>query len=231
MQASICPICASSPNNGKISLLLAGVSDIVFQTFKFIERQDQAFKLIGQEKNWPEALTKIKNFSPEIVILDSHFYPLSEKPLYDEKAKKDFLGVKFALLMRQGDVAHILERCAQGFDGLLDFKWHERQLLTALHYLFHEGWVLPRVANKELIRQIHLWHQLLRTLDPYGLTTKEKEALVVLRQNATEKKAAQAMRVSANTFRTHLKHIRRKLGVHSKIEALVKTAAQLTTEK
>lgn len=59
---------------------------------------------------------------------------------------------------------------------------------------------------------------------PTVLTPKEKEVLHLLTDTASVKQIAAAMFLSANTVKTHLRSIYRKLGVRSREEALLKSS-------
>ena len=56
----------------------------------------------------------------------------------------------------------------------------------------------------------------------YGLTKKEAEVMVLVAKGRTAQRVQEIMGISAGTVNTHLSHIYRKLGVHSKQEMLDK---------
>lgn len=56
----------------------------------------------------------------------------------------------------------------------------------------------------------------------YGLTKKETEVMVLVAKGRTAQRVQEIMGISAGTVNTHLSHIYRKLGVHSKQEMIDK---------
>jgi DNA-binding NarL/FixJ family response regulator len=63
----------------------------------------------------------------------------------------------------------------------------------------------------------------------WGLTTRENEVLTLLTEGASNAQIAQALFVSVETVRSHVKQVYRKLGVHTRSQAtsLVLRGAQL----
>jgi DNA-binding CsgD family transcriptional regulator len=57
---------------------------------------------------------------------------------------------------------------------------------------------------------------------PNTLTQRERDLLDLLAQGLATKAAAASLGMSANTAKTHLKHIHRKLGVTNRVQALLK---------
>lgn len=60
-----------------------------------------------------------------------------------------------------------------------------------------------------------------------ALTPREREVLTCLAAGAGRRDVADLLHVSANTVRTHLQNVMAKLGVHSTLEAVALTRAQL----
>jgi DNA-binding NarL/FixJ family response regulator len=63
-----------------------------------------------------------------------------------------------------------------------------------------------------------------------ALTDREREVLICLAEGIRRCDVAQHLHMSPNTVRTHLQNLMAKLGVHSAIEAVALTRAQLDDE-
>jgi DNA-binding NarL/FixJ family response regulator len=61
-----------------------------------------------------------------------------------------------------------------------------------------------------------------------ALTPREREILSCLADGAGRHDVAERLHLSANTVRTHLQNLMAKLGVHSTLEAVALTRAQLS---
>lgn len=55
-----------------------------------------------------------------------------------------------------------------------------------------------------------------------GLNPREREVLVLTARGWSDKLIARGMQISPGTVNSHLRSIYRKLGVHSRVEAVVK---------
>lgn len=62
-----------------------------------------------------------------------------------------------------------------------------------------------------------------RTTQLQSLTAREKDVLRLLATGAGSRDISQALGISYTTMRTHLRSLGRKLGVHSRIEAIAKS--------
>jgi DNA-binding CsgD family transcriptional regulator len=58
-----------------------------------------------------------------------------------------------------------------------------------------------------------------QAIEPFGLTTRERDVLRLLATGRTDREIAAALFVSPRTIQTHVAHIRKKLGVSSRTEA------------
>jgi LuxR family maltose regulon positive regulatory protein len=61
-----------------------------------------------------------------------------------------------------------------------------------------------------------------------SITRREAEILYLMSQGKTGKEIALSLHISVATVQKHTKNIYRKLGVHNKIEALLKTKWLIT---
>lgn len=59
-----------------------------------------------------------------------------------------------------------------------------------------------------------------KTTPEMGLTPRELDVLRLLSAGATDKRIAESLYISVNTVMTHVRHIRKKLGVHSRRDAV-----------
>jgi len=108
--------------------------------------------------------------------------------------------------------------------------------LGARGYLLHIVRPIDRLKRlEEFVQRILSEGARLSTDDPLPaqpsspnvpLSTRELEILRVLRDGAPAREIAQTLGISHATVRTHIQNILGKLGVHSKLEAVLYTARQ-----
>jgi DNA-binding NarL/FixJ family response regulator len=91
-----------------------------------------------------------------------------------------------------------------------------------------ETW-LPRAEMGAVLRLLLEEREQRRESDRLlaALTPREREILSCLADGAGRRDVAERLHLSANTVRTHLQNLMAKLGVHSTLEAVALTRAQL----
>jgi len=107
----------------------------------------------------------------------------------------------------------------------------------SLNHLLHvmrgvvegETW-LPRAEMGAVLRLLLEDRERQRESDRLlaALTPREREILSCLADGAGRHDVAERLHLSANTVRTHLQNLMAKLGVHSTLEAVALTRAQLS---
>ena len=92
-----------------------------------------------------------------------------------------------------------------------------------------ETW-LPRAEMGAVLRVLLEEREHRRESDRLlaALTPREREILACLADGAGRRDVAERLHLSANTVRTHLQNLMAKLGVHSTLEAVALTRAQLS---
>lgn len=92
-----------------------------------------------------------------------------------------------------------------------------------------ETW-LPRAEMGAVLRLLLEEREHRRESDRLlaALTPREREILSCLADGAGRRDVAERLHLSANTVRTHLQNLMAKLGVHSTLEAVALTRAQLS---
>ena len=98
-------------------------------------------------------------------------------------------------------------------DNRYETAWEEGRKLTG------------EVAVAEALEFLATWDEAIvaasapASADDFGLTPRERDVLCCLATGNTDREIAAALYVSPRTIQTHVAHIRKKLGVHSRTEA------------
>ena len=143
-----------------------------------------------------EATRRIKEEDPEaqVLILSGHEDPL----LLARAVQAGAVG----LLRKTEAVVNVASSVRRAYRG--EAIHDEDEVETALRRLRHR-----REAEADAQSRLE------------RLTPRERQILEQMATGATPERIAQALRMSPHTLRTHMQNILTKLGVHSKMEALV----------
>ncbi len=143
-----------------------------------------------------EATRRIKEEDPDaqVLILSGHQDPL----LLARAVQAGALG----LLRKTEAIVNVASSVRRAYRG--ESLHDERELEAALRRLRHR-----RSADADAQRRLD------------RLTPREREIIVQMATGGTADEIAKALGMSPHTLRTHTQNILMKLGVHSKMEALV----------
>jgi DNA-binding NarL/FixJ family response regulator len=123
-----------------------------------------------------------------------------------------------ALTARE-DEDQIRELLCAGACGCLPQSLSDEQVVDAIETARSDGApVSPSIAQTV----IRLLRRHVRPRGHYGVTAREREILRLLIEDHTQKEIAERLFISPHTVDTHLRNIYRKLGVHSRVGAIVK---------
>lgn len=176
----------------------------------------------------------LQRFESQVLVVDlSTGRPTRRQPidvaLYDSYGRPGLDLARVAETVQQANVAHV---------AVFTFDFHQRLIEEALACgvggFLWKGLTseeladaLVRVAAGDVVVSAARPHthpldapELAWPLRERGLTARESEALALLVSGLRNREIAQAMYVSIDTVKTHLRHVYRKLDVRHRAEAV-----------
>jgi DNA-binding NarL/FixJ family response regulator len=115
---------------------------------------------------------------------------------------------------------HVITALQLGINGCVSYKLNHPDLLNAVETILQGKYYLCPVTLELLFS--HFKKLRGENLNDYQLTHQE---LIIMRQLSEGKKyeeMGKQLYISENTVRSHIRHLYKKLGVHSKIEMISK---------
>lgn len=184
-------------------LVLKGLQDFL------IEKE---FNVLASAKNGKEALTLIKAHTPDIAILDIKM-PFLTGLQIAEKCKTDKLPTKIILITFEKDEKTYNDAKASGIYGYVLKEFALEEIENCIESVIED----KAYFSPELIAYIEV-NNIPKKLK--SLTEAEKKILKLIAGSKTAKKIAEELFISARTVEKHKSHIRTKLLLGSKSEAL-----------
>jgi two-component system, NarL family, nitrate/nitrite response regulator NarL len=158
--------------------------------------------LVTQVARGDEALSVADQEQPSLAILE---IPLAVLSGYEVcRALKSELGSTFPVLFLSGARTESYDRVAGllvGADDYLVKPYAPDELLARVRLLTLRSRPLAGIARSDLTR-------------------RETEVLRLLAQGLTQREIAGRLTISPKTVGTHIEHVLRKLGVHSRAQAV-----------
>ena len=175
------------------------------------------FRIAGSFGSMEEAIEAIPEERPDVLLADIGLPGISG--IEGVRLLKEALPLlQILMLTVYGDDDHLFEAICAGASGYLLKDTPPARLIEAIREL-HEGGapMTPEIAR----RTVTIFRRVAPPAGgPHRLSDREVEVLRLLADGHSYKTAADALDVSVDTIRFHIRHIYDKLHVHSKSEAV-----------
>jgi DNA-binding NarL/FixJ family response regulator len=197
----------------KIRILIAEDHHLVREGFVSCLALNKDVVVVGEAENGFDALNKIRELEPDIVLLDLNMPDLSgleTLPLIKNRNP----NTKVLILTAHTEIKYIEEVKEKGADGFLVKNISLDELNTAISKVFNGEKYFYDKNGKEYFPENRVRPE---------LSERERQILNMLLAELTTKEIAERLSLSVRTVDTHRENIKKKFNVTSMI-ALVKAA-------
>ncbi|MFI6595810.1 response regulator [Nonomuraea sp. NPDC050536] len=195
-----------------IRMIIVDDHPVVRDGLRGIFSGDDAFEVVGEAADGPEALVVAGRTSPDVVLLDLRMPGMSGAEVI-RRLREQQPGVHVLVLTTFGDDADVVPAIEQGATGYLLKDTPRAELRRAVQAAARGETVLsPSVAGV-------LTHRL-RAPEPRTLSRRELEVLGLVARGATNRDIAGKLFITEATVKTHLLHIFAKLEVNDRAAAV-----------
>ncbi|MEP6684340.1 MAG: response regulator transcription factor [Parafilimonas sp.] len=193
------------------------------ESLQLLIYSSEKFECIGAFADTRNVVAVINKLMPDIIVTDIEM-PFMNGIDATRLIKNKFPEIPILILTVFDDSERIFQSLQAGGNGYLLKNSSPDEILNALTDVHKGGSALsPAVARKviQYFQSAVPVHQ-----NDYHLTAKEKELLQCLVQGMSYKMIADAMMISFETVKSHVKNVYRKLHVSSNSEAVAKALKQ-----
>jgi len=211
-----------------IRLLIADDQRLFRQSLRIVLERESDLKVIGEAGDGQEAYEQAKALRPEMVLMDVEM-PKLDGITATRLLVKDRAGIKILMLSSYADDERVLHGIQAGAVGYIvkDATPEEFvKIVRATHA--GEDITSPYLANLHPVVLAHLRGQQIASpavpsvnFSELNLTKREQDIVDLLVQGKSNKEMADQLCLSGDTIKAHLQHIFRKVGVSSRLEAVV----------
>jgi DNA-binding NarL/FixJ family response regulator len=176
-------------------------------------------RCISTHASAEEALAQIPLKKPDVVLMDINLPKMSGIECV-RKLKALAPKLQILMLTMYEDDDLVFQSLTAGASGHLVKRTSPADLLQAIEEV-HSG---ASPMSGKIARTVVEYFQKLQTASPHdeNLSKREQEILDLLVKGYRYKEIADALSISFETVRSHLKNIYDKMHVHSRTEAVVK---------
>jgi DNA-binding NarL/FixJ family response regulator len=192
------------------------------QTLAFVFDREPGFEVVAQAGSLAEARQVVDGLEVDLGVMDLSLPDGEGIELIKDlrEANPHFAALVLTASLDQAEHARAVE---SGAAGILHKSAGVDEIMEATRRL-GEGETL--LSQEELIALLRLAGQSREEerearASIEQITPREKEVLQALAEGLTNKEIAAKLHVSVDTERTHLRNILNKLGVHSRLQALL----------
>jgi DNA-binding NarL/FixJ family response regulator len=211
-----------------IRLIIADDQRLFRQSLRIVLEHESHLKVIGEASDGQEAYELAKALRPDVVLMDV------EMPKLDGIAATKILvtalvGIKVLILSSYSDDDRVVQGIQAGAVGYVVKDATPEEFIKII-CATHEGLEIasPYLANLHPVVLARLQGSAAGDQTPMpldyvtpSLSPREREIVDLLVRGRSNKEMADQLCLSSDTIKAHLQHIFRKIGVSSRLEAVV----------
>jgi DNA-binding NarL/FixJ family response regulator len=203
-----------------ISLILIDDNRLLREGLAALIHSQPGFKVLAASADVDEALQKVREAKPDVVLLDfgleDHDSLSLTATVHGEvpQARVIVMG----LLPLQEDVADYVRAGASGFI-MKDASFED--FFATIRTVAGGGEVLPKALTNSLFSQIArnaANGNKAQVLEAVRLTTREREVIALLGEGLSNKEISTRMHIAVHTVKSHVHNVLEKLALHSRLE-------------
>ncbi len=203
----------------KLKISIVEDSSKIRETFTELVNSHSAFEFISAYETAEDALKNIPSDKPDIVLMDIN---LPGKSGIDctRKLKKIMKSVQIMIITVYEDSQLVFEALSAGANGYILKRTAPSEIINSIIDLHNGGSPMsPQIARMV----VQSFQKKIKNEDEINsLTEREREILSYLARGYRYKEIGEALFISTETVRGHLRNIYQKLQVRSATQALLK---------
>ena len=208
---------------GNIRILIADDHTLVRQGTIHLLKEDSDIEVVAEADDGEAAVELAIKYKPDVALIDIAMPKLDGIEVTSE-IKAICPEIKVLIVSAYDEDQFVFRLIEAGADGYLLKNIHSHELIAAIRALYLGGSVLhPSIARK-VVSRISSAHEQLKGKAPLQvLSEREAGILKLITQGLSNKEIATTLGLSPRTVEGHMGQIFNKLGVNTRIGAMIRS--------
>ncbi len=201
-----------------IKVMIADDHNLMREGIKQLLEFDGSVKVIAEASNGIECLDKVKQFEPDVLLLDINMPEKNGLEVLEE-LKSEKTKTKILILTVHNEIEYLIKAIDIGVDGYILKDSESAELKKAIDTVFKgenyiQASLIPMLNNRLLKKDIDK--------DKIeSLTSRELEVLIQVTNGMANKEIATSLNISERTVKNHISNIFKKIEVSDRTQAAV----------
>jgi DNA-binding NarL/FixJ family response regulator len=202
-----------------ITVSIVEDDDSIRESLAILINGSSGFHCVSTYRNAEDALENIPLEMPDAVLMDINLPRMSGIECV-QQLKTIVPNLQIIMLTVYEDADQVFESLKVGASGYLLKRTSPAKLLEAIEEVYRGGSPMSSQIARKVVQSFHKAERPLQEME--SLTKREQEILAHLAKGYRYKEIADALFISVDTVRSHLRSIYEKLQVRSRTEAVLK---------
>ena len=198
-----------------IRLVLVHRNPTMASALTLLLEENGQCEVLAAASNAQDALAAARRTSPQVVLLDPELPDIDLKDLVDKLAEA-VPDANVVALTGSNDPAYLRKAIDAGMTAYLTTASEPSELISKLRLAAQGHVLVSRRMATQLSDLASTTPMALSKGGPSELTRREREVIEFASQGATNRQIAEALFVTENTVKVHLRNIYRKLDVQNR---------------
>ena len=180
-----------------------------------IVQQDPGFRVIGEAADGEEALRKVRELAPDLVLMDIRM-PRVNGLEATRRIKREHPQVVIVILSVSGEAQDLFEAVKAGAQGYLLKDLHPEHWLDYLRAVVKGDNPVPRELAEQLLHVFRNSDESGRR--PPAISEREFEVLYLVADGLNNREIGERLNISESTVKNHLRNILEKLQLRNRAQ-------------